>query len=471
MRAADGARRGDAGEDAVGTADIYARLSRYREESTSIERQVGDAQKLAEIKGFKVGKVHDTDVDLSGFDITVRRPGYEELWERVEQRATDAVIFWKIDRVARNAREFLRFVDHCEKHGVALISVNEPFDTTTPIGRAIVAILAVFAELESATIGLRVRSARAHAAKAGRYKGGGPRPWGYTRSMEIIPEEAEVIRDAAERILRGESLGSIVKEWNERGVPQPNRARVWRPGNLSKMIRRPHLAALNPHRGELFEGDWEPILDRAVYEALAASAKRQAPSRRSYFLSGGLIRCACGGKMVAHPANGKRRYWCSNEAGYTGCGKVSIDAEAAEDFMRDATFAALETPELRAALEEREAGDDSGRELLAALRLVEQRMEEAGREYAQGSIPMAALRAATDELERQATELRRRLETAGRQPVLTPGRDPAKEWEARDTEWKAKLVGAVWECVEVAPAARRTRWDDPKERLRPIPRP
>jgi len=79
---------------------------------------------------------------------------------------------------------------------------TEPFDTSTPIGRAIVQVLAVFAELEAATIGMRVASARDHAARHGTVSPGGRRGLATTGRCNRVPAEAEVIREVADRWLR-----------------------------------------------------------------------------------------------------------------------------------------------------------------------------------------------------------------------------------------------------------------------------
>lgn len=447
--------------------DIYTRLSRDREDQTSTARQRRDCTRLIEAKGWTVAKVHE-DVDFSAYRKGVKRPGYEELISRVKAGDTDAVVMWKIDRLARNIREFLRFADLCEEHGVALVSVNEPFDTSSPIGRAIMQVLAVFAELEGATIGMRVKSARRYAAEHGLPPVGGKRAYGYTHQMEIVPDEADAIQRAAKRILEGESAYTIAKEWNAAGRHTVGGG-PWSAPMLLRMLRNPRLSGQRVYRGEVIgDGQWVPILDRSTQAALLSKRRSWNTARRSYLLTGVLFCEGCGAKMVGHPSGSTRTYRCPSWAPYSGCGR-RIDAVQAEAWIEDLTFAALERPEVVRALQigRRPSEEDT---TLRELATIEQRMTELGEDYAAGLIARPAFQSASAALTADAEALQRRLMSVGERGPLhgVKQRDVEAEWKRRDVAWKHRVIAAVFERIEVKVGRPGSRFD--RERLVVVPR-
>lgn len=143
----------------------------------------------------------------------------------------DVLVFYKVDRLARSLRNFLNIVDFFEDIGVGLRSMTETFDTTTPMGRFAVQMMAAVAELERGTIMERMAMGRARVAAQGRWTGG-PVPYGYILDAEgqLIPNwtvrdgytfsEAEVVQ----RIFReigdeGRSGIAVAARLNAEGVP------------------------------------------------------------------------------------------------------------------------------------------------------------------------------------------------------------------------------------------------------------
>ena len=234
-----------------------------------------------------------SDVDLSAFKRGVVRPAYERLLEDVRTGAVDVVICWKVDRVARSLREFMRFVDVLDQHGVALVSVNESLDTSSPMGRAMLQILGVFAELESATISLRTKSAKAYGARAGRPNGGGRRPFGYTDTSfsALVPDEADLLAEAKDRLLAGDSIRSIAADWNRRGI-RTTGGSEWSSSNLGRTLRSPHLAGKRRHNGgPVTDGGWPAVFTVEDHDAVVAAAGKHRPAGVTRHLLTGLARC------------------------------------------------------------------------------------------------------------------------------------------------------------------------------------
>jgi DNA invertase Pin-like site-specific DNA recombinase len=111
--------------------------------------------------------------------------------------------------------------DKLAEVGVALRSPYEAIDTSTPHGRFAFQTLASVAELERENIRTRTRDGLHRAFRAGKYMGVVPYSYAANKDarLEIVPEEAEVVREISGRIAEGASLYSVAKDLNERRIP------------------------------------------------------------------------------------------------------------------------------------------------------------------------------------------------------------------------------------------------------------
>lgn len=152
---------------------IYPRKSVYRDNSESVAVQVKLCKEYAGIL-FRneelVFSVYDKDEGFSGKN--TNRPSYQEMMHDVRHNLLDAVIVYKLDRISRNVREFSEMFGVLQEHNVAFISVKETFDTSTPIGRTVMYILAAFAQLERENTSERVADSMQSLGEAGFWTGG-----------------------------------------------------------------------------------------------------------------------------------------------------------------------------------------------------------------------------------------------------------------------------------------------------------
>jgi site-specific DNA recombinase len=244
---------------------LYARLSIAKEESVSISRQLQAGRSYAEARGWEVvGEFTD-----DGVSATANRPEDRKGWAALlATDGFDAVVIWKVDRLARRVLDFLHADETLQKRDAGLVAVEDPIDMTTPQGRAFAVMLAVFGEMEAEAIRARVRAARAQLLKDGRWVGGGI-PYGYLsaanphgpgRVLVKDPERLRWLAEAATMALHGATVYALTKWLTNEGAPLPGGPRTlrkqtnfeWNYHTVDRLLRNPILAGMtprNPGRG------------------------------------------------------------------------------------------------------------------------------------------------------------------------------------------------------------------------------
>ena len=132
------------------TIAIYGRQSIDKADSISIESQIEFCQ--YELKGESYREY--TDKGFSGKN--TGRPKFQEMIRDIEQGLISKVVVYKLDRISRSIIDFARMMETFGKCNVEFVSATEKFDTSTPMGRAMLNICIVFAQLERETIQMRV---------------------------------------------------------------------------------------------------------------------------------------------------------------------------------------------------------------------------------------------------------------------------------------------------------------------------
>lgn len=202
---------------------IYARQSVDRADSISIESQIEFCK--YELKGgsFKEYK----DKGYSGKNIV--RPQLQQLLTDIRRGEVEKVIVYKLDRISRSILDFSNMMNLFQQYQVEFVSSTEKFDTSTPMGRAMLNICIVFAQLERETIQKRVSDAYYSRSQKGFRMGGKP-PYGYrleeilmegihTKKLVEEPGEAAIVREIFDMYEQPDtSYGDITRYYAEKGV-------------------------------------------------------------------------------------------------------------------------------------------------------------------------------------------------------------------------------------------------------------
>ena len=229
-----------------------------------------------------------------GVSATANRPEDRNGWAALLAATDfDAVIIWKVDRLARRVLDFLHADEALQRRAAGLVAVEDPIDMTSPQGRAFAVMLAVFGEMEAEAIRARVRAARAQLLRDGRWAGGGV-PYGYQSAenpdgpgwvLVKDPERQPWLAEIVSKALSGATVNAITTWLTSAAAPLPegslarrrSGSTAWNRQTVDGILRNPVLTGMTPHnpgrpksakRADPFavfrDEDGEPVVNEAL---------------------------------------------------------------------------------------------------------------------------------------------------------------------------------------------------------------
>lgn len=287
---------------------LYPRVSTQEQadEGYSIGEQIERLTKYCEAMDWIIYKTY-TDAGFSGGDIN--RPGLQAMLKDVRAGKLDKVVVYKLDRLSRSQKDTMMLIeDEFLAHGVDFVSVSENFDTSTPLGRAMIGILAVFAQLERENIKERMSMGREARAKKGLYHGSSYRTaigYDYVDGQLIVNEyEAMIVREIFGLYNSGVSIKKITDLLNEKGLT--HRYGKWSYTTIRRLLpNRTYIGEIRYQGDTWYQGQHEPIIDCETFEAVNKILER---SKERYLethtlesthttILGGLLYCGkCGAR-------------------------------------------------------------------------------------------------------------------------------------------------------------------------------
>lgn len=296
---------------------IYIRVStrEQAEEGYSVGEQEERLKKYCDAMEWTAVKVY-TDPGFTGSNMN--RPALQAMIKEIEKGKADIVLVDKLDRLSRSQFDTLYLINKIfTAHDCAFVSRAEAFDTSSSFGRAMVGILAVFAELERERIKERMTDGKEGRAKDGLYKGGGHLPIGYdydkeTGSLIVVEYEAMQVREAFDLFLDRTPLSTTARILNNKGYR--TRYGDWKEQTLRSLLRNPIYIGKIPHKGNVYDGKHDPIIPEEVFTRAQEIFKERdrkyekyKPGKRYSSPLGGLIWCSHCGAKYHWRTNGKNK--------------------------------------------------------------------------------------------------------------------------------------------------------------------
>ena len=296
---------------------LYCRVSTQEQAQNghSIGEQTERLKNYCKARGWKNYKVF-TDAGFSG--AKMNRPALQDLIKEVKDHKVEIVLVYKLDRLSRSQKDTLMLIeDIFLQNKCDFISISENFDTSTPLGRAMIGILAVFAQLEREQIKERMNMGKEARAKLGKYRGGGNVPVGYEYidgKLVINEFEAMQIREIHRLYQQGYSIKKIAQEFADKGYKHKHG--IWQEHRIKKVLTNPLYIGKIHYHDETFDGEHEPIIDEETFNRSVAIWSSHDYSRNDHggkrsYLSGLLFCKQCSARYGLSTSrwNGKKYHY------------------------------------------------------------------------------------------------------------------------------------------------------------------
>lgn len=447
------------------TVALYERVSTDEQvtQGFSLDAQKDRLESFCRSQGWSDFE-HYTDDGYTGKNLD--RPALKRLIRAVQRKDVSHVIVVRLDRLSRRQRDVLYLLeDVFDSNGVAFRSATEPFDTGTPLGRAMLGILAIFAQLERDTIIERTKSGLKQRVRQGLWHGAAY-PFGYrmnldTGILEVVPEEAALVKQAYEKFLHGESRAQI-QRWLEKRTTARDVNTLF----VRRLFTRQTYTGRLVLNGEVFEGQHAPIIDLDTFNRVQVRLKNIVVPRggQRHLLSGLMVCGVCGSGMhywevkQRKPSGKEYRYMrviCQRKRFDRSCNSKSILAREVEDATIDQI---LSTP-----LDVDFDTEDSAP--TAHVAQLEKRLDELDSErrrlvdaVRQGVLPLHIVKEDFDALERERKAIVTQLDDipitdsrVGREQAIQLITQVREAWKDIDDEDRALMVRTVIQKVHVFP--------------------
>lgn len=217
---------------------IYSRKSIYTGRGESIENQI---EMCKQYIFQKFSGIADSDITIyedEGFSgKNIDRPQFQKMLQDIRQKRFDYIVCYRLDRISRSVSDFSTLIEDLNDRDISFLCVKEEFDTSKPMGKAMMYIASVFAQLERETLAERVRDNMLMLARTGRWLGG-TTPTGFTSkkveemvidgkikaSCKLVqnPTEIAVVKIMFEKFLELHSISGVSKYLIKRNIKSRN---------------------------------------------------------------------------------------------------------------------------------------------------------------------------------------------------------------------------------------------------------
>ncbi|MGV0975805.1 MAG: recombinase family protein [Azonexus sp.] len=258
---------------------LYMRVSTtgQAEEGYGLDAQRTRLEAQCIARGWTICPEHVyTDAGISGG--STGRPAYAAMLEAARAGQVQRIVALKLDRMARNVRDFLALVDELKALGVDLVLIDEAFDTSTAQGKFALTLFAAMAELERSTIKARVMSGKAEKARQGGYNGSAcPLGYDYTGGAFVANDDAGTVRSIFARFLAGASLSQIAQLLRAEDAPTAKGGQWWPSTVRGVLLNGAYAGKAQWNKVEADNGAHEAIVEADTYKAALSRLEALRP--------------------------------------------------------------------------------------------------------------------------------------------------------------------------------------------------
>ena len=293
------------------TAVIYARFSSSAQREASIEQQIRVCMDYAERTGYNVLQTY-SDRAITGR--TDRRPQFLQMIKDARKGAFSAVIVYALDRFSRDKYDSARYKHELRLSGVRVVSATEPI-SDNPSGILVESVFEGLAQYYSAELSQKIR--RGYEDNAKKCLVAGSVPYGFKRSAdghyEILPEEAEVVREIFRRVDSGETYADICRDLNDRGLRTRHGA-MWNRSSFNTILRNQRYIGTYISKYHVQEDAIPQIIEKDLFYRVQTISHEKTGPRRTpngyYSLTGKLFCGLCGDAMTGTSGTSKSGKLC-----------------------------------------------------------------------------------------------------------------------------------------------------------------
>lgn len=454
---------------------IYARLSlAIMGDTTHVDDQVEIGRKLlgpeVHVPDHHVWK----DNSRSAWKRDRKRPAWDAMLKAIERGELNngRLGLYHGDRMARQPRDLEDLIDVGAPAHLTLVFPTGWYNLADPDHQMMLRWIVSRARNEIDHMSRRLKDGRRRRWEQGLVRGGGRggRPFGFeTDGKTHVPAETAEIRAAAPRVLNMERTGTILTEWNDRGL-RTTAGGLWTHGTFKAMMLRPRYAGLMPD-GET-KAAWEPVLEREIWEAVCAvllnrAALFGADTTNAKHLLSGIATCGvCGTSMEAgHTPRKTLIYKCKKR----GCMKIARSLPHVEGFVIGNVLELLSDDRFMGELHQTD--DPKLASEIAALQARKAEAEEQLRRLVDNPhVKPELLVESLEGFDRRIGQLRDRVGLSARRRLLLQHAGlTVAEWDALLLDTRRSLVRATFQ-VTILPVGRtgRAGFDPSGVRLDPV---
>lgn len=287
---------------------VYIRVSTLEQANNnySIGEQTERLQNYCKAMNWEIFKIY-VDPGYSGANTD--RPGLKSMIADVEAGLVDKVVVYKLDRLSRSQLDTLDLIENTFlKHSVDFVSMLENFDTSTPFGRAMIGILAVFAQLEREQFKERSAMGKEGRAKKGKFGGGRNIPIGYnydkvTELLTINDYEAMQYLELVDLFLAGKSFRAIEDIFDKKGYR--HKSGKWIPKTMRSVLRSKIYLGYISYKKVWHKAEHDPLIDEETYDKIVALLDQRAETYKQTGGRAGVVTTYLGGMLFCKHCGGK----------------------------------------------------------------------------------------------------------------------------------------------------------------------